>query len=215
MIDAALCERCAACLDVCPVNAVRAVPKLGGRLYVSDVPGGSLLVHAALIPGEDTSGKLVRAVRQRAEAVANGNTALLIMDAPPGIGCPVIASLSAVDLVVVVIEAGNSGIRDAQRLFQLLASMKRHSVSIINKAGIDPELDTHATALAARYQSPVLATIPFDRRFRESTERSEAWIGSPDPEVRQPALAMCQALAQALDLGSLSTHPIRPQGGHT
>ncbi|HAW84976.1 MAG TPA: (4Fe-4S)-binding protein, partial [Spirochaetaceae bacterium] len=167
-IDEALCERCAACQDVCPAGAVVAAPKRGGSLSVSATDCGSILVHAKLIPGEDTSGKLVRAVRLRAEAVATAlpGARYILVDAPPGIGCPVIAALSGADLAVVVVEAGQSGIRDARRLYELLAGMKRRTVCVVNKAGLAPQMDRLARDLAAEFGSPVVASLPFDKRFR-------------------------------------------------
>jgi MinD superfamily P-loop ATPase len=201
-IDEALCERCGACADVCPSGAVLTQNKLGGSLFVSKTRWGSTLVHAELVPGEDTSGKLVRAVRQRAEAEAAADEAVeaIIVDAPPGIGCPVIASLSGADLTVVVIEAGSSGVRDAARLFELVSGMKRAAIAVINKAGIDGYWDAQARGLAAAWKAPLVAELPWDKRFRLSTERGEAWFHSTDSFVAERARALYEAVRSAAAL---------------
>jgi MinD superfamily P-loop ATPase len=202
-IDEALCERCGACADACPSGAVLTQNKLGGSLFVSKTRWGSTLVHAELVPGEDTSGKLVRAVRRRAEAeaaAADSVVEAIIVDAPPGIGCQVIASLSGADLTVVVIEAGSSGVRDAARLFELVSGMKRAAIAVINKAGIDSYWDAQARGLAAAWKAPLVAELPWDKRFRLSTERGEAWFHSTDSFVAERARALYEAVRSAAAL---------------
>lgn len=170
-----LCERCGACLDRCPAQAIRSFEKQAGRLFVSDTRLGVSLVHAELVPGEDSSGKLVRKVRERAEAIA-GITSVIVVDSPPGIGCPVIASLSGSDLVLVVVEASASGIRDAERLIRLVASMNRRSVALINKTGLNASMDTRAKSLLANAGIPLAGEIAFDPILRSIEEQGRTWI---------------------------------------
>lgn len=181
-----LCERCGACLDACPAGAVLTPDKEAGRLFVSDTRPGLPLVHAELVPGEDTSGKLVRKVRERAEAEARDGY-VIVVDSPPGIGCPVIASLSGCDLVVVVIEASFSGIRDAQRLLELVSSMKRKAVGLVNKAGLDAQMDTRAKAALLKAGIPLAGEIPFDPVLRSIEESGRTWAeveGTAGAQVR-------------------------------
>jgi len=199
-IDETSCERCASCLDACPAGAVIATRKKGGSLFVSSSDDGAVLVHAELVPGEDTSGKLVRAVRQRAEKEAQDSARFVVVDSPPGIGCPVIASLSGADLALVVVEAGKSGIRDARRLFELLAGMNRRTVSVINKTGIDLSMDSEAKALAREFGSMIAAEIPFHERFRKSTELGEAWVDAEDGETRILSRLMCGKIMDQVQL---------------
>jgi len=195
-IDEFSCERCGACLDVCKANAIECKPKKGGTLFVSKSIDEAILVHAELYPGEDTSGKLVRAVRDRAEKEVNHEIKYILIDSPPGIGCPVIASLSGVDLVVVVIEAGSSGIRDARRLFELLSKMKIKSVSVINKTGISRSMDTSAKSLALEFNSLIVGELPYDARFRESTELGEAWVDAKDYEIKRLSMLVCNKIIE-------------------
>jgi MinD superfamily P-loop ATPase len=132
------------------------------------------------VPGEDTSGKLVRKVRERAENLAGeksaGERSVIVVDSPPGIGCPVIASLSVSDLVVIVVEASASGIRDADRLMELVASMKRRSIAIINKAGLDEGMDARARELVAEAGIPLAGEIAFDPALRSAEESGKTWL---------------------------------------
>lgn len=196
-IDEPLCERCGLCQDVCPSAALITEQKHGGYLALSSTACGSILSHAELVPGEDTSGKLVRKVRMQADEQAKQRGAdFVLIDAPPGIGCPVIASLSGVGLAVVVMEAGRSGMSDAARLFTLLSDMKIPSVVVINKSGLDPEMDKEARQTAEDARAPIVAQLPFDARFRASTEAGEAWTDAADPWVREQAQSLCEAILQ-------------------
>lgn len=169
-----LCERCGACMDHCPDKAIDMYEKEAGRLLVSETQKGMMLVHAELVPGEDTSGKLVRKVRERATALALGS-ADIVVDAPPGIGCPVIASLSGSDLVVIVVEASSSGIRDAERLIMLVDSMKRKAVAVLNKVGLDTSMDARARTLVSSMGIPLAGEIPFDPTLRSMEEAGKTW----------------------------------------
>jgi len=184
-----LCERCGACFDICPQKAVMTREKQAGGLFVSKTRLGIPLIHAELEPGEDTSGKLVRRVRERAETLSRDNS-LIVVDSPPGIGCPVIASLSGVDLVLVVIEASESGIRDAGRLMELAASMKRQVIALVNKAGLDTTADERARALAARAGIPLAGEIPFDPALRSVEEAGNTWMDIDGQAGAQTASAL-------------------------
>jgi MinD superfamily P-loop ATPase len=169
-----LCERCGACADRCPVKAVVSYEKQAGELFVSDTRQGMTLVHADLEPGEDTSGKLVALVRRRAEKLA-GPDSVIVVDAPPGIGCPVIASMTGCDLVVIVVEASASGIRDAARLVELAATMRRRSIAVINKTGLNAGMDDLARSMLADAGVPIAGEIPFDPKLRSAEESNRTW----------------------------------------
>jgi MinD superfamily P-loop ATPase len=169
-----LCERCGACVDRCPAKAIGTYEKQAGVLLESSTSRGIRLVHARLEPGEDTSGKLVNLVRRRAARLAAADTVILV-DAPPGTGCPVIASLTGSDLVVVVVEASASGIRDATRLARLAAAMKRDCVAVLNKTGLDHRMDEEARGMLAGQGIPLAGEIPFDPMLRSAEETNLTW----------------------------------------
>ena len=170
-----LCERCGACLDTCPWGAVTMYEKQAGEFFVADTARGPILVYADLEPGEDTSGKLVRVVRDRAGQLAS-DASVIVVDSAPGIGCPVIASLSGVDLAIIVVEASASGIRDARRLVDLVRSMKRKAIAIMNKTGLSADMDTRARTMLAETGIPLAGEIPFDPALRATEESRNTWF---------------------------------------
>ena len=91
------------------------------------------------------------------------------------IGCPVIASMAGADLVVIVVEASASGIRDATRLASLAASMKRHCVAVMNKTGLDEQMDEKARTMLADQGIPLAGEVPFDSGLRSAEETNQTW----------------------------------------
>jgi len=200
-----LCERCGACLDSCPAGALVTFEKQAGALYVSGTRLGIPLVHADLEPGEDTSGKLVRRVRERAEAIA-GEKTIIVVDSPPGIGCPVIASLTGTDIVLAVIEASASGVRDARRLMELAASMKRPTLVLLNKTGLDTEADRLARELPETLGIPVAGAVPFDPALRSAEERGGTWL-DVESEAGAPLRDALKAVRAALEAAAPRGQP--------
>ncbi len=197
MIVSELCERCGACYERCPIKAVVTYEKTAGELFVSTTRLGIAIVHAELVPGEDTSGKLVRKVRERAQAIA-GEHATIIVDAPPGIGCPVIASISGCDLIIVVVEASASGIRDAERLAKLIVSMGRRTIAIINKAGLNPDMDARARDMLKAMGIPLAGEMPFHPSLRSAEESGETWM-TVDSVARHSVASALRAIQGLID----------------
>jgi MinD superfamily P-loop ATPase len=196
-----LCERCGACVDHCPTKAIGTYEKEAGVLLESSTRWGIRLVHARLEPGEETSGKLVNLVRRRATQLAHADSVILV-DAPPGIGCPVIASIAGTDLVVVIVAASVSGIRDASRLVCLAASMKRHCVAVLNKTGLDPRMDIKAKTMLADQGIPLAGEIPFDPGLRSAEESHQTWASIESDSSTRIKAALSAIRAIITSIGS-------------
>ena len=136
-IDYTLCEGCGACVFVCPVNALKLEEKISGYAYISQTRYGPMS-HAKLNIGEEASGKLVVVVKENAKRIAEKEGRnLILIDGSPGIGCPVIASLSGADLALIVTEPTMSGIHDLKRILSVAGHFNVKPVVCINKYDIN------------------------------------------------------------------------------
>jgi MinD superfamily P-loop ATPase len=156
------CEGCAFCARICEPGAVAMAPCTPGKWFVSTTRFGPL-VHARLGVAQENSGKLVTEVRKKAREIAEREgRGLLIMDGSPGIGCPVIASLSGTDLALVVTEPTPSGVHDMERIVDLAAHFKIPTACAINKYDLNLETSRGIEAWCGRRGVPVVGKIPFD-----------------------------------------------------
>lgn len=136
--------------------------------YVSDTRFGPL-VHAQMGPGEENSGKLVTTVRKKAKEIAEDlNFSLILNDGPPGIGCPVISSITGVDTVVMITEPSSSGLHDVERLVGLTGKFNLETFAVINKYDLHPEMGRKIEKKLATLGVPLIAKIPFDENMVNS-----------------------------------------------
>ncbi|MFA7254916.1 MAG: ATP-binding protein [Candidatus Omnitrophota bacterium] len=162
------CEGCGLCARLCPVNAIRMKENTAGEWFISETRYGPF-VHAKLGIAEENSGKLVAKVREAAKEIAEKNGAThIIIDGPPGIGCPVIASLSGVDLALIVTEPTLSGLHDAERVIDLAEHFNVQTQLVINKWDINPEASEKIERYCESRRVPVIGKIPFARAVIES-----------------------------------------------
>lgn len=162
VIDRIACEGCGVCTVFCPVQAITMKDTIGGRWFVSQTRVGPM-VHAKLSAGGENSGKLVTLVRNKARDIAQSiNAQLILTDGPPGISCPVIASLAGASCAVVVTEPTVSGIHDLERVVDLAAHFRLPVSIIINKADINPDKAAEVADFAASRRITVLGRVPYD-----------------------------------------------------
>lgn len=164
-IDEIKCEGCGACYFNCPHDAIKFEQVKSGDWFESKTRFGKL-IHAKLGIAEENSGKLVSEIRNHARIVAHKNNKdLIIVDGSPGIGCPVIASISGASLVLIVTEPTMSGIHDAKRVFELTKHFKISACVCINKYDINPELAIQMEDFCKENNIQVLAKVPYSKEF--------------------------------------------------
>ncbi len=167
-IDTVSCEGCGVCALICPAQAIRMQESLSGEWYISETKYGPM-VHARLGIAEENSGKLVTVVRQNARLIAEKKDLdLVIVDGPPGIGCPVIASITGVDLVMAVTEPTISAISDLERVLSLARHFKIEPVVLINKFDINLENTRNITKFCEREDIEMVGQVPFDNTFTQA-----------------------------------------------
>jgi len=168
IIDPISCEGCAVCSYICPVAAIDMEDNVSGEWFISHTKYGPF-VHARLGIGEENSGKLVTEVRKKAKELAEKNKAdFIIIDGPPGIGCPVIASLSGTDRALVVTEPTLSGIHDMERVAQMAHHFRTQTACCINKYDINPQISDRIENWCHKNSIPLIGKIPFDKEVTQS-----------------------------------------------
>jgi len=189
-IDPISCEGCGVCVDVCPERAASLVPSTNGEWFVSDTRHGPM-VHARLGIAQENSGKLVSLVRREAKAIADSKRReLLICDGSPGIGCPVIASITGARMVLVVTEPTLSGLHDLGRVAELCRQFNVKAGVCVNKANINPEVATEIEADATRWGMPLFGRIRYDESVTTAMVKQLAVVEDGDG----PAAADIRAL---------------------
>ena len=167
-IDEMACEGCSLCSIVCPAKAIESYDNQTGELYLSSTEGGPM-VHARLGIAEENSGKLVSRVRRHAARIATElKYPLIIADGPPGTSCPVIASITDADRVLIVTEPTVSGVHDLERVLTLSRHFGVPTSVVINKADLNPEQAQRIHRMAEQAQARVIGEIPFDRNIHDA-----------------------------------------------
>jgi MinD superfamily P-loop ATPase len=168
VVDPISCEGCAVCSHICPEGAIFMEENVSGEWYISDTKYGPL-VHAKLGIAEENSGKLVTQVRQAARVIAEKyNMDYVIIDGPPGIGCPVIAALTGVDLAIIVTEPTLSGMHDMERVAQVSKHFRIPTKVVINKYDLNKKNSETIKEICKQADIEVVALLPFSRQVSES-----------------------------------------------
>jgi MinD superfamily P-loop ATPase len=164
-IDAISCEGCGVCAHFCPEDAISMSQPKQGEVFLSQTRFGPM-VHARLGIAAENSGKLVADVRRRARALAEQLAVdFLLVDGPPGTGCPVISSITGVDLAVIVAEPTLSGVHDMDRVVKLAKHFRIPAAVCINKFDLNESVADTIAAYCVRHDVILLGRVRYDRTF--------------------------------------------------
>jgi MinD superfamily P-loop ATPase len=161
-VDSSSCEGCGVCAYICPEKAISMKERLSGQWFISATRAGPM-VHAHLGIAAENSGKLVSVVRQQAKDIAEKEKKnLVLIDGPPGIGCPVIASIGGVDMVLVVTEPTLSGLHDLKRILEVADHFNIRAMVCINKFDINPDNTRMIENYCEEKGVELIGKIPYD-----------------------------------------------------
>ncbi len=167
-VDPVSCEGCKVCVEFCPVDAIEFNDSINGQWFISDTRFGTM-VHAKLGIAEENSGKLVFLIRKETKRIAEEQKKdLIIVDGSPGIGCPVIASITGADLVLIITEPTLSGKHDLERVAELAASFNIPVLVAINKFDLNPDMATQIEKDARKQNMKVVGKIRYDKAFTKA-----------------------------------------------
>jgi MinD superfamily P-loop ATPase len=187
-VDSLACEGCAACITQCPEEAIHAEEQQAGLWFRSDTRFGPLF-HALLFAAQENSGKLVTIVKQHGRLLAlDEGRELLIVDGPPGIGCPVISASAGADLALLVVEPTVSGVHDLERALGTVQHFGVPALVCINKADLSPDRSVAIQAYCAAEGIEVVGMLPYD------TIVTEAMVQGQPVTAYEPQGMMTRAL---------------------
>ncbi len=191
------CEGCGLCVLACPAEAIRLVHARKNQVIRTNSRFGPM-VYGKLYPGEENSGKLVSRVRKIAGEIATeGEHSLILVDGPPGIGCPAISAVTGTDLVIAVTEPGLSGWHDLERLLQMTAQFRATVWVVINKADLHPGLTEEIRTSLEKKGIPVVATIPWESEISQALLQTQSLPeASPDHPVSKIYLEIWEKIVQ-------------------
>ncbi len=183
-IDPVSCEGCGFCYYACPAKAITLEKNIAGEWFISDTRFGPM-VHAKLGIAEENSGKLVSLVRQKARELAEEKKLdWVIVDGSPGIGCPVIASISGVDLALVVTEPTLSGLHDADRVIKVARHFGVKVEVVVNKYDLNEDMTAEIEDYCAKNDIVLAGKIPFDEAVVKALVEGQTVIEHPAGKAR-------------------------------
>ncbi len=175
------CEGCKYCVYVCPTDAIVMKDRWSGHTYISTIKTNATMVHAKLGIGSDNSGKLVAEVKGLAKQTAKMlKKEYIIVDGSPGVGCPVLSSLSGAKFVVFVTEPTVSGLHDLIRVHELVKKFKINSGCVINKSDLNVEMSNKIKTYLEKENILLLAELPYSNYFKKSLRKYETIVEYED-----------------------------------
>ena len=197
-VDPVSCEGCGFCFNICPAEAIVMKESMSGHWFISDTKYGPL-VHARLGTAQENSGKLVALVRQQARGIAESDQLdYIISDGPPGIGCPVISSLSGANLALLVTEPTQSGIHDMERIVDVCRHFGVPALVCINKHDINEDNTSSIEKYCLSQGLKVAAKIPFDNVVTEAIVKGVPVVEYSQGRVTTEIESLWQHVSQTL-----------------
>jgi MinD superfamily P-loop ATPase len=198
-VDPLSCEGCRFCYQVCPVDAITMKDSMSGHSFISETKYG-YLCHARLGIAQENSGKLVALVRQNAKLIAEReNLEYIITDGPPGIGCPVISSLSGATLALLVTEPTLSGIHDLERVISVCRHFSVPVLVCVNKYDLNEENTYRIESYCGSEGIEVATKIPFDNVMTEAIVKGLPVVEYSDNGVTQQIEELWQTISAKLE----------------
>ena len=199
IVNPTACEGCGVCLEVCPEAAVDFVEKVAGEWYLSRTRVGPM-AHALLRPGEENSGKLVAIVRKAAQALAvEEDLSRILVDGPPGIGCPVISSVTGAAATLIVAEPTLTGIQGFARAADLAAHFGVPAALAVNKYDINADNTAALAREAERRDIPVVGRVPYDGAFTAAQRERKTVVERGEGPAADAVAEIWTALQRFLD----------------
>ena len=175
------CEHCLLCYRICPEKAIKVEDALQGEYFISKTRTKKTFVHAKLIPGADNSGRLVSVIRTLAKRKGKElNSDFILIDGPPGIGCPVIASISGVNAVIFITEPTKSGLHDLSRVYELAKYFGVKSFVIVNKYTLNKKISDVIMEYCEKNNIVFLGKVPYTEKFYNAITQRKSIIEIDD-----------------------------------
>jgi len=186
VVDPLSCEGCGYCARVCPTDAITNKDLNVGKWYISNIKTGSMMVHAKLGIGADNSGKLVAKVKSEAKDIADEECKdFVIVDGSPGVGCPVVSSLSGASFVVLVTEPSVSGYHDLKRVYELVKKFNIKAGCIINKSDINENVTSEIIEFLKKENIVHIANLPYDEDFTKAMTNGQTIVEYSNAHLKE------------------------------
>jgi len=197
-VDPVSCEGCSFCSYTCPVDTIKMVENIAGEWYISETRFGPM-VHAKLGIAQENSGKLVTLVRKKAKEIAEKNKAdWVIIDGSPGIGCPVIASISGIDCALIITEPTLSGLHDADRVIKVTKHFGIQARLVINKYDLNIEMSQEIEKYCSDNNIELAGRISFDKSIIDAVVNAKTIIEHPDGKAKKEITDIWNRLKEEL-----------------
>jgi MinD superfamily P-loop ATPase len=198
-IDPIACEGCSVCVQFCPVNAIKFENVINGQWFISNTRFGPM-VHARLKPTEENCGKLISLIRKQAKQIATEQKKdLIIVDGSPGIGCPVIASISGADFVLAVTEPTVAAQHDLNRVIELTEHFKIPTAICINKFDINREVAKAIEDKVNQKSLKVIGKVAYDIAVTKAQIAAKSIVEYPSDSLKDQVISLWESVLDMLN----------------